>query len=85
MNWKIYATNRAEKQLKKLPKSDAERIEETIDAMALNPFSGDIEKLSGEDNAWRRRVGSYRILYEVNITKKIAYIIDIKRRTSSTY
>jgi mRNA-degrading endonuclease RelE of RelBE toxin-antitoxin system len=29
--------------------------------MAVAPFAGDVLKLEGEDNLWRRRVGSYRI------------------------
>lgn len=85
MNWQIYVTDRAGKQLKKLPKYDAERIGKAIDDMELNPFNGDVEKLSGQENAWRRRVGSYRILYEIHIAKKIIYIVDVKRKTSSTY
>ena len=76
MNWQIYVTDRAGKQLKKLPKNDAERIRNAIDEMELNPFSGDIEKLSGYDDVWRRRVGSYRLLYEIHIAKRIIYIKD---------
>jgi hypothetical protein len=29
--------------------------------MALDPFGGDILKLEGESNRWRRRIGNYRI------------------------
>lgn len=85
MNWKIYITDRAEKQIRKSPKRYAERIKNTIDAIEINPFTGDIEKLSGEKNAWRRRIGPYRIFYEIHIVRKIIYIFDIRRRTSSTY
>ncbi len=85
MNWKIYITARVEKQIRKLPKSYIERIGIAIDAMESNPFTGDIEKLDGKENIWRRRIGSYRIFYEINNTRKIVYIFSIKRRTSSTY
>ena len=46
---------------------------------------GDIVKLGGEDNIWRRRVGNYRIKYRVSMEEKIIDIYDIERRTSSTY
>jgi hypothetical protein len=31
--------------------------------MAEDPFSGDILKLRGMENRWRRRAGSYRISF----------------------
>jgi len=85
MNWQIYVAGQARRQIKRLTKKDAGRIEEVIDAMTANPFLGDIEKLKDQENAWRRRIGAYRILYEVLIEKKLVYIYDVKRRTSKTY
>lgn len=85
MNWKIYITARAEKQIRKLPKSYIERIGIAIDAMESSPFTGDIEKLDGKENIWRRRIGSYRIFYEVDNLRKIIQVFSIKRRTSNTY
>ncbi|MBU1160067.1 type II toxin-antitoxin system RelE/ParE family toxin [Patescibacteria group bacterium] len=85
MNWKIYITDRAKKQIRKLPERYAERIKNTVDTIEINPFIGDIEKLSGEENVWRRRVGPYRIFYEICSARKIIYIFEVKRRTSSTY
>lgn len=85
MNWKIYITVRAEKQIKKLPKSYIERIGIAINGIESNPFIGDIEKLDGKENIWRRRIGSYRIFYEINNSRKIIYVFSVKRRTSNTY
>lgn len=56
-----------------------------MERMTVDPFIGDIEKMKGEENVWRRRVGSYRIFYEVLKDQKIIYINDLKRRTSNTY
>lgn len=85
MNWQIAAAGRARKQLKRFPVSDTTRIEDAIDAMAHNPFVGDIEKMGGEENVWRRRVGAYRILFEVFTNQKLIRVTDIRRRTSATY
>jgi len=85
MNWHIHVVDQAKKQIKRLPKYDAVRIEATIDTMALDPFSGDIEKIKVQDNAWRRRVGAYRILYELLSEKRAIFILDVRRRTSTTY
>ena len=85
MNWIIIIDGRVRKQLRKLPAKDYERIGNSINAMEFGPFFGDIEKLGGQENSWRRRVGNYRIFYDVYADKKIIYISEIKRRTSSTY
>ncbi|MBI4599491.1 type II toxin-antitoxin system RelE/ParE family toxin [Candidatus Uhrbacteria bacterium] len=73
------------KQLKKIPRRYAERIFEVIRSFAINPYAGDIEKMKGEDALWRRRVGSYRVFYEVDGAKKIITVFDVRRRTSNTY
>ena len=85
MNWQISVAGRARKQLKRFPVPDAERIEHAIDEMEQNPFAGDIEKMGGQENAWRRRVGAYRIFYEVFADQKFVRIVDIHRRASNTY
>jgi mRNA-degrading endonuclease RelE of RelBE toxin-antitoxin system len=53
--------------------------------MALNPFSGDIIKLEGEGERWRRRVGNYRVFYTLQPAAKTVVISTITRRTSTTY
>lgn len=85
MNWQILVTKSASKQVKRFPKKDSLRIEQTIDEMGDNPFFGDIQKIEGEENTWRKRVGNYRIKYIVEIDKRLIYIFEIKRRTSNTY
>ena len=56
-----------------------------ITEMEVNPFRGDIERLGGADNTWRRRIGSYRLIYEIGIKEKTIEIYEIARRTSKTY
>ena len=85
MNWIIVIDSQAEKRLKKFPVKDYERIRRIINAMEANPFFGDVNKLSGTENIWRKRIGNYRIIYEFYESKRIIYISDIKRRASNTY
>lgn len=63
MNWTLLITKPAKKELARLPKADQVRIEKALDEMAVDPFTGDIRRLSGASPAWRRRVGNYRILF----------------------
>jgi mRNA-degrading endonuclease RelE of RelBE toxin-antitoxin system len=53
--------------------------------MQQDPFSGDIKRLRGQTSAWRRRVGNYRIVYDLHINEQLIVVAGILRRTSTTY
>jgi len=85
MNWDVKIAKRVLKEIKRFPQKDANRLLFVLEEMSKNPYQGDIEKIKGEKNIWRRRAGSYRILYEAFPAQKFVWIFDIKRRTSATY
>jgi len=58
---------------------------EVIKFLPADPYFGDIQKLKGEKNAWRRRVGDYRIFYKIYIEKRLVLVFKLERRTSKTY
>jgi mRNA-degrading endonuclease RelE of RelBE toxin-antitoxin system len=41
--------------------------------------------MKGERATWRRRVGSYRILFDVHAKQAIVDVLEIVRRSSTTY
>jgi len=73
------------KTLKRIPKDSARRIVSVLDNLPDNPYFGDIQKMKGEKNVWRRRVGEYRVFYEVVTSESILHVFHIERRTSTTY
>jgi len=85
MTWKITIHPKIGKQLKRFPKKDIKLIESVFFQLKINPFVGDIKKMEGEENVWRRRVGPYRIFYELSAQKQIVFIFLVKRRTTTTY
>lgn len=85
MNWEVFIHPKVKKHLKRFPKKEAKQVEATFYQFKINPFVGDIEKMEGEDNVWRRRVGSYRISYELFVKKQIVFIFRVERRTTTTY
>lgn len=85
MHWKVTIHPKAEKQLKRFPRKDAKRIEMVFHQFRINPFVGDIEKMEGEENVWRRRIGSYRVSYELFTKRRIVFIFRVERRTTTTY
>ncbi len=55
-----------------------------LDAMRSDPLSGDLVKLAGHD-AFRRRVGNYRIIFQIDFRTFAVGVFDIQRRTTTTY
>ncbi|MEK7618188.1 MAG: type II toxin-antitoxin system RelE/ParE family toxin [Patescibacteria group bacterium] len=85
MDWKIAVAKPAQKQVAKFSAKDQDRIGAAVLAMGDDPFSGDIVKLEGEGDRWRRRVGNYRIFFRIDSTTRTVDVTTIVRRTSSTY
>ena len=56
-----------------------------MEECAVNPYAGDIEKMEGTEDIWRRRIGAYRITYEIRTKEKMVYVFEVAHRTSNTY
>ena len=85
VSWQIEIDNSVAKFLKRIPQKDADRLSDVLTEFESSPFAGDIIKLSGEENSWRRRVGSYRIFYKVYSEQSVILIQELQRRGSKTY
>ena len=84
--YKAIFSHKAEKSLQKIPREYQKRIKESILKLEENPFCFGTIKLVGYPVAqYRHRVGDYRILFDLWDQKKILMILDIRRRTSTTY
>jgi mRNA interferase RelE/StbE len=79
-NYRIEISSSAEKSLKKIPKKDINKIIESIQILAINPYPDGCRKLAGEENAFRIRQGHYRIIYEVEGKKLLILILKIGHR-----
>ena len=73
------------KALKKIPRHNAGAILSVMRLLPLDPYFGDIQKMRGVENAWRRRVGAYRLFYKIYMVEKIVLVFRLERRTSKTY
>lgn len=85
MAWTVHVAKAAQKQLTKFPANDRQKIAAALRSLSADPFSGDIRKLEGADNRWRRRVGNYRIFFAVETASGTVAVSSIARRTSTTY
>lgn len=84
-SWRVVLADRAKKQLRRIPAQDREKISRALGALEDDPWSGDVDKLGGDEISWRRRAGSYRIIFDILSAERAIFIYEIKRRTSSTY
>jgi mRNA interferase RelE/StbE len=69
----------AQKQLSKLPNATASRIEDKLLELEQDPRPPGCKKLKGRD-AWRIRIGDYRVIYEINDGRLIVTVIAIGHR-----
>ena len=83
--WDLEIGSRVYRALGNFPRKDAAKLVEVIHSLPANPYAGDIKKLGGEENVWRRRVGSYRLSYELYPSQGRILVFEVKRRTSTTY
>lgn len=76
----IYIEKAAERDLKKFPSADLERIIPHLRSLAEDARPPDTEKISDTERDWRIRVGTYRIIYELNEKEKVVSILRVKHR-----
>ena len=80
--WIIKYKGTAAKEIKKLEKSVISRILDTIGYLKEDPFLN-ARKLEGSDNIYRKRVGSFRIIYEIITLEKTIIITAVLHRKKS--
>jgi len=79
---RIELSAKAQKQLGRLPKSEAQKAVKKLQSLRLDPFSGKKlkGKLAGEHSL---RSWPYRIIYTVNANKNLITIEVIQHRQDS--
>jgi mRNA interferase RelE/StbE len=68
------------KSIAKIEKKFADKIIERIDFLAFEPRHHGSKKLSGEENAYRTRVGKFRIIYEIYDEQVLVSVINVDHR-----
>ena len=76
----VYLTERADKELSKLPDKDRSRIRSAIETLASTPLPRGVAKLRGLRDAYRIRVGKYRVLYRILWKERMIVIFRVALR-----
>ena len=65
MSYRVILSKSVQKELDRLPDDIARRILTRLSGLETNPRPMDVKKLKGRD-AWRIRIGDYRVIYEIH-------------------
>jgi len=75
MRFQVILPKSVQKEFNRLPDDMASRVLARLAGLETNPRPQDVKKLKGRD-AWRIRVGDYRVIYEVH--DRVLQIIVIR-------
>ena len=79
MTYAVNILRLAQRQLAKISRQDHPRIVAAIEALATTPRPAGCKKLSGRP-AWRIRMGSYRVIYEIYDNRLVILVVSIGNR-----
>jgi mRNA interferase RelE/StbE len=79
MRYRVVLSKSVQKELDRLPDNIASRILMRLAGLETNPRPADVKKLKGRD-AWRIRVGDYRVIYEIHDRVLQIIIVSIGHR-----
>ncbi len=81
MSYDVRIESGAAKALVKLPVAIRKRLIKAIDTLSEDPHYN-AESLKGKKHSdlWRRRVGDYRILYQINEEKILVLVVHLGHR-----
>jgi mRNA interferase RelE/StbE len=68
------------RELKRLPEDVRRRITIRIASLADNPWPQGVEKIQGEEDTYRLRIGDYRVLYQVYRKDLIVLVVRVRHR-----
>ncbi len=78
--FRIEFTTAAAREIRKLDPQIRRRILAGVADLERDPRPHGCRKLAGYDNAWRIRVGDYRVLYEVIDEQVLVTVVRVAHR-----
>lgn len=78
--YNVVISKSASKEIANLPSQIINRIIPAIKKLGENPRPSGCKKLKGGQNAWRIRVGDYRVIYTIDDVIRIVDVRSIGHR-----
>ena len=87
--YRVEISPAADRDLEKLKgrirMQDFERLRNAVRSLAENPRPQGVRKIRGAEKAYRIRVGNYRVVYDVYDSDNLVLILQVARRSETTY
>ena len=80
MTWEVRISHKSVRYISKIEKKKKKLILKKLSEFQENPFIGDIKLIKGRKGTYRRRVGSYRIIYSIDYENYVVKILRIGTR-----
>jgi len=69
----------------RINRSDFEQLRESLNGLEQQPRPQGVRKIKGLEDAYRIRVGSFRIVYDIYDDVLLILILQVSRRNEATY
>ena len=79
--YEVRLSRRAQRYYERVDADTARRLDRCFEALTKDPYrGGDIKPLKGMKGVYRFRVGDLRVIYEVEVAKRIVKVYSILPR-----
>ncbi len=79
MSYALVIERAAQKNLAKISPPHRDRIIRAIEGLATDPRPPGVKKLRQRE-AWRLRVGTYRVIYEIHEDEVLVLVVRVRHR-----
>lgn len=79
-SYSVEVSRTAEKQLAQLPRIEQIRVLRVIQALADDPRPSGCRKMAGSSRTFRIRVGSYRVIYDIDDHRIVVVVLKLGHR-----
>ena len=79
-SYSVELTKSAEKELRRIDGRYIPRIFAAVESLAEEPRPTGCKKLSGSDHTYRIRIGTYRVIYDIQESCLLVLVIKIGHR-----
>ncbi len=79
-SYRIETHRSAEREIRRIRPDRLPDIVAAVRKLATEPRPPGVTKLEGDTNAWRIRVGDYRVVYEIDDTSRVVIVRHVRHR-----
>lgn len=83
--WNVSLRKAGLKNLARAQEKERRQVWAALDEMRADPLTGDVRPLANQRSGFRRRLGHWRIFFDVYPGRQLVDVVAIERRSSTTY